>query len=52
MWFYGGGFGMRPVIDFYVFFTLLLGFNSLKKSDKMRLLRILKQNVEKRENMR
>ena len=35
-----------------VFFTLLLGFSSLKKSDKMRLLRILKQNVEKRENMR
>jgi hypothetical protein len=24
MWYYGGGFGMRPVIDFYVFFALLL----------------------------
>ena len=24
MWFYGGGFGMRPVIDFYVFFAILL----------------------------
>jgi len=24
MWFYGGGFGMRPVIDFYVFYVILL----------------------------
>jgi len=24
MWYYGGGFGMRPVIDFYVFFALLI----------------------------
>jgi hypothetical protein len=24
MWFYGGGFGMRPVIDFYVFYVVLL----------------------------
>lgn len=24
MWYYGGGFGMRPVIDFYVFFALML----------------------------
>lgn len=24
MWFYGGGFGMRPVIDFYALFAILL----------------------------
>jgi hypothetical protein len=24
MWYYGGGYGMRPVIDFYVFFALLI----------------------------
>jgi len=30
----------------------MLGFNSLKKLNKIILLRILKQNVEKRKNMR
>jgi hypothetical protein len=25
-WYYGDGFGERPLIDFYVFFALLLGF--------------------------
>ena len=24
MWYYGGGFGMRPMIDFYVFFSVPL----------------------------
>lgn len=26
MWYYGGGFGMRPVIDFFVFFAIPLTF--------------------------
>jgi hypothetical protein len=26
MWYYGGGFGMRPVIDFFVFFVIPLTF--------------------------
>lgn len=36
-WYYGDGFGERPLIDFYVFFALMLGYAF---EDGRRLLRI------------
>lgn len=40
MWFYGGGFGMRPVIDFYVFFVILLAM-FLKYSFEIKALKLV-----------
>jgi hypothetical protein len=40
MWYYGGGFGMRPMIDFYVFFAILLA-SFLKANFENKLFKFL-----------